>query len=88
MGGLAECPGCGKLITLGAPKRIWILVCPHCTAMLEVTRAEPPLVSFVYPELVNRPRAHRTGLYLSEPTPEHPAGAPADGTLNPPPGSA
>ena len=47
----AECPGCGRIIDLGRRKRIWILACPQCRAVLEVVGADPLTLCWAYPEL-------------------------------------
>ena len=48
----AQCPGCGRLIDLGRPKRVWIFLCPQCSAPLEVIQLDPPVLNWVYPELL------------------------------------
>ena len=56
----AKCPDCARTISLGCPRRIWIFACPHCSALLEVVQLDPPVLNWVYPELLE---ARETNAY-------------------------
>ena len=45
----AECPDCGKDVTLRSPIRIgWRVKCPHCEADLEVVETIPVELDWYY----------------------------------------